>query len=178
MTDKEKIIIGSCRIRLTGPRPFCDIVMNELTAVGFADIEYVPSGKAAAESDSPGISVDCGGGLNSSNVQNLLPAILPFDFISGAGVIVIFREDDREFIDRPDLRPWAAEYMAGYCSFWNIGGIDWLLDALPAMRAAQASEAAMRTAARMSARIAANIAAGREVKQYPRFYLAENWRGN
>ena len=72
------------------------------------------------------------------------------------------------------MRQWVAEYMLGYCAFWNVEGCDWLHDALPAIKENKTSEAAMKTAAYMCARIAANIAVGRDVKRYPRFYLCRN----
>lgn len=71
------------------------------------------------------------------------------------------------------MRQATSEYMAGYCTFWNVEGYEWLQSALPAIREGKTSEAAMKTAAHICARIAANIAVGRKVKHFPKFYLYE-----
>lgn len=100
-----------------------------------------------------------------------IPIIYPFDFVDGAGAIVVMPGDDNELHGKANARLWAAEYMDGYCAFWNMEGCDWLQSALPKIREGNTSVAAQRTAAHICARIAANIAVGREVKHFPRFYL-------
>ena len=103
-----------------------------------------------------------------------IPIIYPFDFVYGAGVIVIMPGDDNELQNKDNLRLWVAEYMTGYCAFWNVEGCEWLQSALPMIREGKTSDAAQRTAAHICARIAANIAVGRNVKHFPRFYLCMN----
>ena len=103
-----------------------------------------------------------------------IPIILPFDFVNGAGAIVVMPDDDRDILDKPDLRLWAVNYMAGYCAFWNVEGCEWLRDSLPDIRNGLTRHEALKTATHICARIAANIAVGREVKHFPRFYLCKN----
>ncbi|MDE7438077.1 MAG: hypothetical protein K2M93_06280 [Muribaculaceae bacterium] len=103
-----------------------------------------------------------------------IPIIYPFDFISGAGAFVLFPGDDRKWLEKSDLRVWAAEYMLGYSAFWKIPGCDWLHEVLPAIKDGKTSDTAQKTAAYMCARIAANIAVDHDVKRFPRFYLAES----
>ena len=99
---------------------------------------------------------------------------MPFDFVNGAGVIVVMPEDERNLLSKPELRQWAATYMAGYCAFWNVEGCEWLRDSLPDIKNGVTSGASLKTAAYICARIAANIAVRREVKHFPRFYLCRN----
>ena len=103
-----------------------------------------------------------------------IPLILPFDFVNGAGAIVVMPEDERDMLRKPNLRQWAATYMAGYCAFWNIDGYEWLRYSLSDIKNGVTNSTALDTAAHICARIAANIAVEREVKHFPRFYLCKN----
>ena len=96
--------------------------------------------------------------------------IYPFDFVDGCGAIVVMPGDKFEYFEREK----AAEYMAGYCAFWNVQGCEWLDLAIPAIKRGETSESAMRTAAYVCAKITANIAVDRDVKHFPRFYLCKN----
>lgn len=175
MTNEEKRLIADCRIMVIGVSDFIDCVKAELIKSGFMSISII-----SALEEQPDMSFTdmvaeyVGAGRSCIKEDVKIPIIYPFDFVEGAGAIVIMPGDDNELQHKDNLRLWAAEYMAGYCAFWNIEGCEWLQFALPEIREAKTSEAAQRTAAHICARIAANIAVGREVKHFPRFYLCMN----
>lgn len=173
MTNEEKLLIRACRILVIDSGQFITCIRAGLERLGFGNVLHVAD-ECVDTGDVSIIIEYMGPGQTPSAPQVDIPVIYPFDFVEGAGAIVMFGDDDRVVTDRSDIRVWAAEYMAGYCAFWNVPGADWLRSALPAVRAGVTSAAAMRTAADMCARIAANIAVGRDVKRYPRFYLSKN----
>lgn len=158
-----------------GVSDFIDCVKAELIKSGFMSISII-----SALEEQPDMSFTdmvaeyVGAGRSCIKEDVKIPIIYPFDFVDGAGAIVIIPGDDNELPCKDNLRLWAAEYMVGYCAFWNVEGCEWLQFALPAIREAKARGAAQRTAAHICARIAANIAVGREVKHFPRFYLCKN----
>ncbi len=157
MTSVEKRRIADCRIAVVGATEFIDSIKAELQQLGFESIQIII------------LSEDC-----SCTKVTDIPLILPLDFVNGAGVIVFMPDDERDILCKPDLRQWAARYMAGYCAFWNVDGCEWLRDSLSDIRNGVTSSAALKTAVHVCARIAANIAVGREVKHFPRFYLCRN----
>lgn len=172
MTTDEKRLIADCRIMVIGASDFIDNVNAELIKSGFSSISIVSSLQAQADLASADMVAECvGEGRYCIKEELMIPIIYPFDFVDGAAAIVIMPGDDNELQGKANARLWAAEYMAGYCAFWNMDGCDWLQSALPAIREGKTSEAAQRTAAHICARIAANIAVGRDVKHFPRFYL-------
>ena len=175
MTSEEKRRIAGCRIAVVGAGEFIDSIKAELQQLGFESIQIISSSnKQPAISNFDVIAENVNEGSSCMSKETDIPLILPFDFVNGAGVIVVMPDDERDIICKPDLRQWAATYMAGYCAFWNMEGCDWLGEALPEIKAGVINESAQRLAAHICARIAANIAVGREVKHFPRFYLAES----
>lgn len=175
MTSEEKRLIADCRIMVIGVSDFIDRVKAELDKSGFKSINIVSGNDVHTEIGLVDMIAEYTGQAYTHVKGNAaIPIIYPFDFVEGAGAIVIMPGDDNELQHKDNLRLWAAEYMAGYCTFWNVEGCDWLQGALPAIREAKTSEAAQRTAAHICAKIAANIAAGRNVKHFPRFYLSKN----
>lgn len=175
MTNEEKRLIADCRVMIIGALDFIDNVKAELYRSGFKSINIVSGNDVHTEIgtvDMIAEYVDAGRSCIKEKVK--IPVIYPFDFVEGAGAIVIMPGDDNELQHKDNLRLWVAEYMAGYCAFWNVEGCEWLQLALPAIRKAKTSDAAQRTAAHICARIAANIAVGRNVKHFPRFYLSKN----
>ena len=175
MTNEEKRLIADCRVMIIGALDFIDNVKAELYRSGFKSINIVSGNDVHTEIgtvDMIAEYVDAGRSCIKEKVK--IPIIYPFDFVNGAGAIVIMPGDDNELQHKDNLRLWVAEYMAGYCAFWNVEGCEWLQLALPAIRKAKTSDAAQRTAAHICARIAANIAVGRNVKHFPRFYLSKN----
>lgn len=175
MTSEEKSMIADCRIMVIGATNFIDRVKAELDKSGFKSINIVLGNDVHTEIGLVDIVAEYMGESYTHVKGNAaIPIIYPFDFVEGAGAIVIMPDDDNELQHKDNLRLWAAEYMAGYCAFWNMEGCDWLHSALPKIREGKTSEAAQRTAAHICARIAANIAVGRNVKHFPRFYLSKN----
>lgn len=175
MTTDEKRLIADCRIMVIGASDFIDNVNAELIKSGFSSISIVSSLQAQADLASADMVAECvGEGRYCIKEELMIPIIYPFDFVDGAAAIVIMPGDDNELQRKDNMRLWAAEYMAGYCAFWNVEGCDWLQTALQSISAGKNSDAALRTAAHICARIAANIAVGRKVKHFPRFYLSKN----
>ncbi len=175
MTSEEKRLIRDCRIAVIGAIEFIDKIKAELKQLGFESIQITSRfDKMPMPSNVDVIAENVNEGSSCFSKDVTIPIILPFDFVNGAGAIVVMPDDDREILDKPDLRLWAANYMAGYCAFWNVVGCDWLRDSLPDIRNGLTRHAALKTAAHICARIAANIAVGREVKHFPRFYLCKN----
>lgn len=175
MTSEEKSLIADCRIMIIGTSDFIDCVKAELDKSGFKSINIVSVSDGQTITDSIDIIAEYAGNESSCVSANAaIPIIYPFDFVKGAGAIVIMPCDDNELQSKDNMRLWSAEYMAGYCAFWNVEGCDWLQTALSAIRKGETSDKAMRTASHICARIATNIAVGREVKHFPRFYLCNN----
>ena len=174
MTDKEKRLIEDCRILIVGKGDFISYIKGELGKRGFTDTGNVVISEIIDDQNT-GILIE-NTGLGSSDSVDIedFPMIYPFDFVDGAGVIVLFPGDDRSWREKLNVRLWAAEYISGYCAFWNVEGYDWLHGALPKIKENRTNEEAIKTAAYMCASIAANIAVGRDVKHYPRFYLCRN----
>ena len=175
MTTDEKRLIADCRIMVIGASDFIDNVNAELIKSGFSSITIVSSLQAQPDLASADMVAECvGEGRDCIKEELMIPIIYPFDFVDGAAAIVIMPGDDNELQRKDNMRLWAAEYMAGYCAFWNVEGCDWLQTALQSISAGKNSDGALRTAAHICARIAANIAVGRKVKHFPRFYLSKN----
>ena len=174
MTNEENQLIKECRIMIVGKDEFIVYIKDELGKLGFRDMADVAMNEINNEQNN-GILIEYtgDGSAESGNISDI-PVIYPFDFVDGACAIVLFPGDDRSWLEKQNVRQWAAEYMSGYCAFWNVEGCDWLDDALPLIKGNITSEASLKTAAYMCARIAANIAVGRDVKRYPRFYLCRN----
>lgn len=182
MTSEEKRLIADCRVMIIGTSDFIDYVKAELYRSGFKSINSgfrsinIVSGNDVHTGIGPVDMVAEYAGEACTHVKGnvAIPIIYPFDFVDGAGAIVVMPGDDNELHDKANARLWTAGYMAGYCAFWNMEVCDWLQSALPAIREGKMSETAQRTAAHICARIASNIAVDREVKHFPRFYLCKN----
>lgn len=175
MTNEEKHLIADCRIMVIGASDFIDSVKAELYKSGFKSINIVSANKGQTVTGSVDMIAEYMSDTCLCVKDNVsIPIIYPFDFVDGAGAIVIMPGDDNDFRYKDNMRLWAAEYMAGYCAFWNVEGCDWLQTALSAIREEKNSDVSLKTATYICARIAANIAVGREVKHFPRFYLCKN----
>ena len=175
MTSEERRRIADCRIAVVGATEFIDSIKTELQQLGFESIQIISrSDKMPMPSNVDVIAENVNEGSSYFSKDVTIPIILPFDFVNGAGAIVVMPDDDRDILDKPDLRLWAVNYMAGYCAFWNVEGCEWLRDSLPDIRNGLTRHEALKTATHICARIAANIAVGREVKHFPRFYLCKN----
>lgn len=175
MTSEEKRLIADCRVMIIGASDFIDYVKAELYRSGFKSINIVSENDVLTEIGPVDMIAEYAGEACTHVKGNAaIPIIYPFDFVDGAGAIVVMPGDDNELHGKANARLWAAEYMSGYCAFWNVEGCDWLQSALHKIWEGKTSDAAQRTAAHICARIAANIAVGREVKHFPRFYLCKN----
>ena len=175
MTSEERRRIAGCRIAVVGACEFIDSIKAELQQLGFESIQIISSSnKQPAISNFDVIAENVNEGSSCMSKETDIPLILPFDFVNGAGVIVVMPDDERDIICKPELRQWAATYMAGYCAFWNIDGYEWLRYSLSDIKNGVTNSTALDTAAHICARIAANIAVEREVKHFPRFYLCKN----
>ncbi|MDE5628724.1 MAG: hypothetical protein K2I69_04100 [Muribaculaceae bacterium] len=175
MTSEEKRRIADRRIAVVGATEFIDSIRTELQQSGFEHIEIISRSDEMPMPSNVDViaeSVNEGGSFLSKDLT--IPLILSFDFVNGAGAIVIMPSDERELLKKPKLRQWAANYIAGYCAFWNVEGCKWLRASLNDIQKGVTSSAAIKTAAHICARIVANIAVGREVKHFPRFYLCKN----
>ena len=175
MTSEEKSLITDCRIAVIGATEFIDNIKAELKQLGFGAIQIISrSDEMPMPSNVDVIAENVNQGGSCLSKDMTIPLILPFDFVNGAGAIVVMPDDERDILNKPNLRQWAANYMVGYCAFWNVEGCDWLRDSLSDIRNSVTSSATLKTAAHICARIAANIAVEREVKHFPRFYLCKN----
>ncbi len=175
MTSEERRRIAGCRIAVVGAGEFIDSIKAELRQLGFESIQIISrSDEMPMPSNVDVIAESVNEDSSCFSKDVTIPIILPFDFVNGAGAIVVMPDDDRDILNKPNLRQWAANYIVGYCAFWNVEGCDWLRDSLSDIRNSVTSSAALKTAAHICARIAANIAVGREVKHFPRFYLCKN----
>lgn len=177
MTNEEKHLISQCRIIIIGPQAFTGYVNTELKSLGFRHVQINAEGKCLLWLPSVNIIAEYGdnGFSQMKDIDGVeSPLIYAFDFVKGAGAIVVMPGDDRDLWDKKDIRLWAAKYMAGYCGFWNMADCDWLEQSLSDIREGITEEAAQKTAAHICARIAANIAVGREVKHFLRFYICRN----
>lgn len=175
MRNEEIRLISDYRIVIAGSTDFTKNVKTELYKSGFKSITIISSTDWYPETVSVDIIIEYMGNRSSGLKDNIsIPIIYPFDFVDGAGAIVIISDDKNELQRKSYMRFWAAEYMAGYCAFWNIEGCEWLYSALSAIKEGKTSEAALKTAAHICARIAVNIAVNRKVKHFPKFYLCRN----
>lgn len=175
MTSEEKRRIAECRVAVIGTIEFIGSVKTELQQLGFESIQIItPSDEMPTPSNVDIIVESVNEGSSCLSKDATIPLIFPFDFVNGAGAIVVMSEDERDMLCKPDLRQWAATYMAGYCAFWNVDGCEWLRYSLSDIKNGITNSTALDTAAHICARIAANIAVGRDVKHFPRFYLCKN----
>ena len=126
MTTEEKRQIADCRIAVAGATEFIGSVRTELQQLGFEAIQIISPSDEEPIINTDVIAENVNDGSSCLSKDATIPLILPFDFVNGAGAIVVMPEDERDMLRKPNLRQWAATYMAGYCAFWNIDGYEWL----------------------------------------------------
>ena len=132
---------------IIGKGNFITYIKEELSKLGFCDMADVAMSEIINGLDA-GILIEyTGNGLSQTSDINSIPVIYPFDFVDGAGAIVVFPSDDRSWLEKQNIRQWTAEYISGYCAFWNMEGCDWLHDALPAIKKNKTSETAVQPSA-------------------------------
>ena len=132
MTSEERHRIADCRIAVVGATEFINNIKAELQQLGFESIQIISrSDEMPMPSNVDVIAENVNEGCFCLSKDATVPLILPFDFVIGAGAIVVMPDDKRDMLCKPDLRQWAATYIAGYCAFWNVDGCEWLRDSLP-----------------------------------------------
>ncbi len=156
MTNEEIQKIAQSRVSAIGPTELLTYIQTELQRRGFRNLRF------SYDIDKCVVTI------------NETIEILPFDFIKGAGAVVLLPGDEREWLKKDNIRVWMAEYIAGYSAFWNLEGSGWLREALSDIRDGKESDEARKTVAHLCARIAANIAVDRKFKHFPRFYLMKS----
>ncbi len=169
MTDEQRNIIEKCRIVIIGNSDFAEIIGRELLETGFVRIAYSDS---TTEDADMGIDLVVDG--HPALITRQIPVVYPFDFIEGGAAMVLLPGVKLDVDNKDNFRLWAAKYISGYCTFWNVENSDWLFVVLPRIANGEQSLAAKNSAARICARILANLAVGRNVKYFPRFYLIYN----
>ena len=100
--------------------------------------------------------------------------IYAFDFINGAGAVVVSPEDVAELEAKPDPRKWMVYYTAGYCAFWQIENWEWLYEAVDRMVKGELSDSGIKTAKYMYDKLKEEINGGREIDRFPKLYLCKN----
>lgn len=109
MTSEERRRIAGCRIAVVGACEFIDSIKAELQQLGFESIQIISSSnKQPAISNFDVIAENVNEGSSCMSKETDIPLILPFDFVNGAGVIVVMPDDERDIICKPELRQWAA----------------------------------------------------------------------
>ncbi len=176
MTNEEREAIRRYNIFISGTPEFEENLENELRKIGFTDIHQLPSEIENSISDEACIFIklvfdDKGIILKNIRQNNNHALIYLFDFIEGAGAIVLFSHNFEDLIIDKNTRYDMAKYISGYNAFWNIETNSWLTKVLDKISHGSKNDDTLKTAAYLGAKIAANIATGRDVKIYPRFYL-------
>lgn len=157
MTKEEKQLISDCIVTIKGTESFNSYIADFLHKLCFIKIRIEPEEEK-----------------NFSIIKVKDRNIYSFDFVDGAGAVVVIPENETELIKQSDLRQWMAEYIIGYCAFWNVEGYEWIQQVLPEIKEGIFNIHSCKTAACICARIAGNIAVNRHVKQFPLFYLCKN----
>ena len=100
--------------------------------------------------------------------------IYAFDFINGAGAVVVSWKDIDQLESKHDLRKWMINYMGGYCAFWQIKNCSWLLNIVDRIIKGDFSESGIQTAKYMCDKLIEEINSGHVVEMFPKFYLCKN----
>ena len=97
--------------------------------------------------------------------------IYAFDFINGAGAIVVSPEDIAELEAKSDLRKWMVYYTV---ACWQIENWEWLYEAVNRVVKGELSDSGSKTAKYVCDKLREKINSGQEVDIYPKFYLCKN----
>ena len=179
MTSKERNQIHSCHILIIGTSLFINEISLALKQLGFKHLTVLTDKYAGPVPYAANIiikfvdSASDESKIDDDEIRGI-PLIYSFDFVYGVGVIVFLPDDNRDILNRGKVRLGAAEYIAGYCAFWNIKGYGWLHEAIPEIRIDRKNELTGKMAAKLCARLAAELAEGREIRHFPRFYMVRN----
>lgn len=85
---------------IVGKGEFITYINEELRKLDFCKIAEIEIGEIINEQNT-GILVEyTGAGISQSSDISSIPVIYPFDFIEGAGAIVLFPGDDRSWLEK------------------------------------------------------------------------------
>lgn len=99
MTSEEKRRIAECRIAVIGTIEFIGSVKTELQQLGFESIQIItPSDEMPTPSNIDIIVESVNEGSSCLSKDATIPLIFPFDFVNGAGAIVVMPEDERDML--------------------------------------------------------------------------------
>ncbi len=97
MTSEEKRLIADCRVMIIGASDFIDNVKAELYRSGFKSINIVSGNDVHTEIGPVDMVVEYAGEACTHVKGNAaIPITYPFDFVDGAGAIVVMPGDDNE----------------------------------------------------------------------------------
>ncbi len=126
MTDEERYIIKECRVMVIGTQDFTGYVLPELERIGFRNIQTGCDPASLAELSHVNIIAEYGDNGESclKHLKELkTPIICPFDFVMGAGAMVIMPGDDMEPLAQPDFTTVGGGIYVGLLRFLEYGGM-------------------------------------------------------
>lgn len=105
MTSEEKRLIADCRIMVIGISDFINCVIAELDKSGFRSMNIVSVSNGKTITDSIDMIAEYAGYESACGSANAaIPIMYPFDFVKGAGAIVIIPGDDNELQSKDNTR--------------------------------------------------------------------------
>ena len=100
MTSEERRRIAGCRIAVVGAGEFIDSIKAELRQLGFESIQIISrSDEMPMPSNVDVIAESVNEDSSCFSKDVTIPIILPFDFVNGAGAIVVMPDDDRDILN-------------------------------------------------------------------------------
>ena len=113
MTNEERNLIKECWIMVIGTGTFVSYLKSELKNIGFSNIVVENGTNSQKNITTINIISEYGGNISSRLVYEMFsaPIIYPFDFVSGAGAMVIMPGDDRELLGTDK---WILAQNLGY----------------------------------------------------------------
>lgn len=102
--------------------------------------------------------------------------IYAFDFINGAGAVIVTPDNEKELLSKSNLRKWMVYYMAGYCAFWHTGNWEWLYNVVDKIIKGELSKAGIKTAGYLKEKLMGDINAGRKVNLFSEILSLRKFR--
>ncbi len=100
MTKEERQLINECRVIIIGEDDFISYLKKELEQIGFKVIWVMSETDPSQISHGKGILIEHIEHRTPLSAEATdIPIIFAFDFIDGAGAIVVFPEDEKDFIN-------------------------------------------------------------------------------
>ena len=94
---------------IVGKGDFITYIKEELCKLDFCNIAEVEIGEIINGKNARILIEYTGTGFFQTKDISSIPVIYPFDFVDGAGAIVVFPGDDRSWLEKQNVRQWAAE---------------------------------------------------------------------